>query len=134
MIVIDTNVLVALVLPKDPLHERATRDLERLVRQELVVLSVVLTEACFVLDAPGQRARLRALLVGLRARQESEPAWEPVFEWMARYADHEPDWVDACLVVMSDRERRIWTYDEEFRAIWRRLDGSKVPLAISKAR
>jgi predicted nucleic acid-binding protein len=129
MILIDTNVLVALVLPKDRLHRRAKEDLERLARHELRVLPSVLAEACFILGARGQRARLAEVLAGIHARPAAEPAWDAVFEWLARYADHEPDWADGCLVVMASKEQRIWTYDEEFRKIWRRLDGSRVPLA-----
>jgi predicted nucleic acid-binding protein len=133
VILLDTNVLVALVLPKDRLHERATSDLERLARQELRVLPSVLSEACFLLDRREQRARLEELLLALRARPAIEPAWDRVFEWLARYADHGPDWVDGCLVVAANREQRIWTYDGEFRSVWRRLDGSRVPLAPVRA-
>jgi predicted nucleic acid-binding protein len=134
VIVLDTNVLVALALPKDRLHERATRDLEKLVTRELRVLASVLAEACFLLGAREQRARLAALLAAIRVRPATEPAWERVFEWLARYADHEPDWVDACLVVIASGDHRIWTYDDEFRSVWRRLDGSRVPLAVSGTR
>ena len=132
MILIDTNVLVALVLPKDRLHERATRDLEKFVRQELRVLPAVLVEACFLLPRAQQRARLAELLGAVRVRQAHEPSWTLVFQWLGRYAEHEPDWVDASLVVMASREQRVWTYDEEFRTMWRRLDGTHVPLAASK--
>ena len=132
MILVDTNVLVALVMPKDRLHERATTDLEKLVSEDLRVLSGVLTEACFLLAGSRQRARLADLLTALGARQADEPIWNQVFEWLGRYADHEPDWVDACLVVLSDRDQRIWTYDDEFRTIWRRLDGTRVPLAVTR--
>lgn len=133
MILVDTNVLVALVLQKDPLHERATADLEKLARRDFEVFPGVLTEAAFILAQPGQRARLRDLLAVTRARQGNEPPWNYVFDWLVRYAEHEPDWVDACLVVSSGRERRIWSYDAEFRSTWRRLDGSRVPMAFSKA-
>lgn len=133
MILVDTNVLVALVLQKDPLHERAAADLERFAGREIDVLPGVLTEAAFILTQPRQRARLQELLAATRARQGTEPPWNQVFEWLVRYADHEPDWVDACLVVSSGRERRVWTYDSEFRSIWRRADGSRVPLASSRA-
>jgi predicted nucleic acid-binding protein len=131
VILVDTNVLVALVLPKDRLHKRATRDLETLVSRELRVLPSVLAESCFLLGQRGQRARLATLLAALRAQPATEPAWERVFEWLERYGEHQPDWVDACLVVMANREQRIWTYDDEFRSLWRRLDGSRVPLAVS---
>lgn len=130
MILVDTNVLVALVLPRDRLHARATRDLEKLVREELGVLPVVLTEACFILGGSAQRARLAELLGAIHARQALEPSFSTVFEWLARYAEHEPDWADASLVVMASRERRIWTYDGEFQTTWRRLDRSRVPLAV----
>lgn len=133
MILLDTNVLVALALPRDRLHQRATRDLEKLVRHELRVLPSVLAEACFLLTQAQQRARLAELLAGVRARQAVEPSWDRVFEWLARYAEHEPDWTDGCLVVMASREQRVWTYDDEFRSVWRRLDGTRVPLAVSSA-
>lgn len=133
MILIDTSVLVALVLPKDRLHAAAKKDLERLARHEFRVLPSVLAEACFILAGGGQRARLAEVLTGIRARPATEPAWASVFEWLARYADHEPDWADACLVVMANKEQRIWTYDDEFRKVWRRLDGSRVPLATAAA-
>ncbi len=131
MILVDTNVLVAITLPGDRLHERAVRDLERLVRQELRVLPSVLAEACFILEADAQRARLAELLSVIRAQPEVEPSWDRVFAWLARYAEHEPDWVDGCLVVLASRERRVWTYDREFSSVWRRFDGSRVPLAVS---
>ncbi|MBV9946076.1 MAG: type II toxin-antitoxin system VapC family toxin [Myxococcales bacterium] len=130
MILLDTNVLVALVLPRDRLHERAARDLERLARRELRVLASVLTEACFLLGERAQRDRLSGLLGAIRARPAVEPAWQAVFEWLARSAEHEPDWADGCLVLSASREQRVWTYDDEFRSVWRRLDGSRVPLAV----
>jgi predicted nucleic acid-binding protein len=130
MILIDTNVLVALVLQKDELHDRAVRDLGRLARRELFVVPAVLAEACFLLELREQRARLGELLARMRARPVSEPPWPVVFSWLHRYAEHEPDWADACMVVLASEEPfRVWTYDAEFRAIWRRLDGSRVPLA-----
>lgn len=131
MILVDTNVLVALVLRKDRLHRRAVRDLETLVRDDIGVMPSVVCEACFLLPSPEQRARVRDLLSTLRATVVNEPAWADVFAWLARYADHEPDWVDGCLVTLAERNRRVWTYDAEFRAVWRRRDGSPVPLATS---
>jgi predicted nucleic acid-binding protein len=130
VILLDTNVLVALVLRRDRLHERAASDLERLAKQELRVLPSVMAEACFLLGRRGQRERLADLLAAIRARPAVEPAWDRVFEWLAHYADHEPDWADGCLVVSASREQRVWTYDDEFRSIWRRPDGSRVPLAV----
>jgi predicted nucleic acid-binding protein len=58
------------------------------------------------------------------------PWWKEVFDWLDRYAEHEPDFADAQLAVISGRNRtdRVWTYDREFRDIWRRPDGSKIPV------
>lgn len=130
MILVDTNVLVALVLRGDPLHEQATRDLERLARRSFFVLQAVLAEAIFLLPAGEQRARLTRILTSVDARPAAEPPWLEVFSWLERYAEHEPDWADACLVVLARPKLfRVWTYDKEFQTVWRRLDGSRVPLA-----
>jgi len=33
------------------------------------------------------------------------------------------------VLASRDRRVRVWTYDDEFVTVWRRLDGSRVPLA-----
>jgi len=55
-----------------------------------------------------------------------------VFDWLDKYGDHDPDWADGCLAVLSGRNpaRKIWTYDREFRTTWRRPDGTALPLAV----
>jgi hypothetical protein len=55
-----------------------------------------------------------------------------VLAWLLEHADHHPDWTDACLAVLSGRDStlQVWTYDREFRATWRRPDGSAIPLAV----
>jgi predicted nucleic acid-binding protein len=136
VILVDTAPLVALSDPRDSLHSRAARDLDRLGRHPLATCSAVLTEACFLLAHPVQRERLRRLLVELPVRSvavaDEGPIWEDALRWMGRYAEHEPDWADAYLAVLSGRERRarVWTYDAEFRTTWRRLDGGRIPLAL----
>ncbi len=136
MILVDTAPLVALSDPRDALHSRAVRDLDRLARHPLATCSVVLAEACFLLDHPVQRERLRRLLAELPVRPvavaEEASVWEDAFRWMGRYAEHEPDWADAYLAVLSgkDTRARVWTYDGEFRTTWRRLDGGRIPLAV----
>ena len=99
----------------------------------------MLTEACFLLPHRAQRARLARLLVSLdlqpyESRDEGRLRVE-VFEWLAKYADHEPDWADGYLAVISGRETRwrVWTYDGEFRNVWRRANGSRIPLAVRAA-
>ncbi len=131
MILVDTNVLVALVDDRDGLHGRAAADLRRPRKQMLHVLDAVLSEACFLLPELAARERLRFLLTRLAIRSLSldETWWPDVFDWLERYAEHEPDLADAQLVVASGRNKcKIWTYDREFSSVWRRPDGSRVPL------
>ena len=55
-----------------------------------------------------------------------------VLDWLTKYADHEPDWADACLAILSERDKnlKVWTYDREFRTTWRRSNGTVIPLAV----
>ena len=55
-----------------------------------------------------------------------------IFEWLRRYASSRPDWTDALYVVLSGRDRslQVWSYDSEFATIWRRPDGSRIPLTV----
>lgn len=133
MILIDTNVLVALVDERDRLHTRATRDLGKL-KGPFGVLGVVLSEACFLLEDDYLRQRVSMLLERLPAVaiEPSTPWWNDVFAWLHRYAEHTPDLCDALLITQSSRTRApIWTYDTEFKTVWRNLDGRKVHLALS---
>jgi predicted nucleic acid-binding protein len=136
VILIDTTPLVALCDARDAKHRTALKHLESLAAQDFAVCDAVLTEACFHLSHQSQRQRLRAFLHDLRIRplpisHESE-FWLAVLDWLAKYADHDPDWADACLAVLSggDRDLKVWTYDREFRTIWRRPDGTTIPLAV----
>jgi predicted nucleic acid-binding protein len=134
VILVDAAPLVALCEPRDALNRIALRDLTRAAGQPLVLCGVVLTEVCALLPYPMQRRRLRRLIddfsVGAYPADDEPRLWRDVFAWLDRYAEHEPDWVDGYLAVVSARERqaRIWTYDREFRTIWRRPDGSRIPV------
>jgi len=137
VILVDTTPLVALCDPRDRLHARVLADLDRIGRRPLVVCEPVMTEACFLLERALQRQRLDRLCRELAMRPlptgESEAGrWRDVFLWLERYAEHEPDWADGYLAVVSGRERKakVWTYDSEFRTVWRRLDGTRIPLAV----
>lgn len=137
MILLDTAPVVALCDPRDSLNRRALRDLDRLARQPLLLCVPVLTEVCFLLRRRVQRERLRRFLTELSVtayRSDDEGGlWVEVFEWLMRYEEHDPDWADAYLAVISGRHSgvRVWTYDAEFRTIWRRPDGSRIPLAAT---
>lgn len=136
MILIDTTPLVALVDSRDAKHAVAVAHLRTLGREEFVVCDAVLTEACFHLPHTAQRQRLRFLVreLGVRALavDDDGEVWSAVFDWLLKYADHEPDWTDACLAVFSGRDRalKVWTYDQEFRTHWRRPNGTAIPLAV----
>jgi predicted nucleic acid-binding protein len=139
VILIDTGPLVALCDPRDRLHAAATSQLEALAGRDLRTCEPVLVETCFHLPHAAQRRRLRAIIETFEIRSAPQPPeegfWTDVFEWLAKYGDHDPDWADGCLAVLSglDRSAKVWTYDREFRTIWRQPDGSAIPMAV-KAR
>jgi predicted nucleic acid-binding protein len=135
VILVDANVLIALVDPRQTLHPAATADLKKLPGADLLVAAPVLSEVCHLLPAAHHRARIWELIGALHLRPPAIPndvhVWNEVFDWLARYAEHEPDWADAYLAVLCGRDKRlkVWTYDSEFRTVWRRPDGSRIPLA-----
>ena len=136
-ILVDTGPLVALCDARDEKHELAVKHLESLGSSELIVCDAVLTETCFHLPHRSQRQRLRALLDDLgvepTAGANGRTFWLEVLDWLAKYADHEPDWADGCLAVLSGRAKgaKVWTYDREFRTTWRRPNGTPIPLVVS---
>jgi predicted nucleic acid-binding protein len=136
MILVDTTALVALCDARDSKHRTAVKHLEALTGDDFAVCDAVLSEACFHLPHASQRLRLRALLRDLRMQPltgaGARDFWFDVLEWLAKYAAHEPDWADACLAVLSGRDvsLKVWTYDREFRTVWRRPDESAIPLAL----
>jgi predicted nucleic acid-binding protein len=136
MILVDTTPLVALCDTRDSLHRAAWRHLTGLARERFTVGDPALTEACFHLPHLSQRRRLRQLLeelnVSLLPTGTDMSFWWAVFDWIEKYAEHEPDWADGCMAVLCGRDRtlRVWTYDQEFRTTWRRPDGSAIPLAV----
>ena len=136
MILIDTTPLVALCDSRDSKHPTALKHLESFARDEFATCDAVLTEACFHLPHRSQRHRLRALLHDLGMHplpvNYDRDFWFEVLQWLAKYADHEPDWADACLAVLSGRHKalKVWTYDREFRTTWRRPNGTAIPLAV----
>lgn len=135
MILVDTAPLVAIVDPRDALHSTALKHLGALAPAGLWVCEAILTEACFHLPHRMQRERLRAALdeFYIDSLPTSDAGfWSDVFAWLGKYADHEPDWADGCIAVLCGHHKRlkVWTYDPEFRTIWRRPDGKAIPLAI----
>jgi predicted nucleic acid-binding protein len=136
LILVDTNVLVALVDPRDPCRQRVLADQKTLAGQRLALTSVVLSEAGFFLRHPVARAKLRTIIQELEMLVYPLPdeagLWSELFDWVQKYHAHAPDFVDAFLVILTSRDRKlkVWTYDSEFWTIWRRPDGSAIPLAV----
>ena len=136
MILIDAGPLVALCNPRDALHAVAIAEMASMADSQFALCEAVLIEACFHLRLAPQRRRLRDLLAQFNMTSllnTSEPAhWAEVFDWLSKYADHHPDWADGCIAVLCghDRKLKVWTYDSEFWTIWRRPDGSAIPMAL----
>jgi len=136
VILVDTGPLVALCDARDAIHAAAVRHARTLAGGELAVLDAVILEACFHLPHTSQRHRLRALLRDLRMGSvplDDERTFRvEVFDWLAKYEEHEPDWTDGCLAVLSghDKTAKVWTYDREFRTTWRRPNGTMIPMAV----
>ena len=135
MILIDTGPIVALCDPRDGQHAVALSQVARLVGAGLRTCDAVITEAVFHLPASAQRRRLALLLDELDievAPTHEAPFVNETFAWLQKYASHEPDWADACLAVLCSRNSRVkvWTYDREFRTIWRKPDGRPIPMAV----
>jgi predicted nucleic acid-binding protein len=137
VILLDTGPLVAVCDPRDRLNAKALRDLDRLAKRPLVVCEPVLTEACFHLRHRVQRERRHRFLADFAVqgdrRADVATFRLEVFAWLSRYEEHAPDWADGYLAVASSHERsaRVWTYDGEFRTLWRRPDGTRIPLAVT---
>jgi len=135
MILLDSGPLIALLDERDRLNRRAIRELKRAKGRELYTCSPVLTEVAFALPRPHHRRRLRSFLEKFNVRPalvaREEVLWPEVLDWLDQYADHDPDWADAWLAVLCQHEHRfrVWTFDREFRTVWRRPDGSSIPLA-----
>ena len=135
MILVDTGPLVALCDPRDGLHRTAVGHLRTLAKRNFAVCDAVLTEACVHLPHDSQRKRLRMLLqaltVALVPTTQDQRLVLDVFAWLEKYADHEPDWADGCLALLSERDSaKVWTYDREFRTTWRRRNGTAIPMAV----
>ena len=136
MILVDTAPLVALCDARDSQHAIAVEQLGKLASAGLCTCEAVLMESCFHLPHREQRQRLHALLDALAIASLPGPCdrrfWSDVFHWLTKYAEHEPDWADACIAVLCGHDNRlkVWTYDREFRTTWRRPDGTVIPLAV----
>lgn len=128
----DTGPLVALFEPRHRLRPRALDELGRAPEPRLVCPSL-LTEAFYLL---GSSAADRVLASVEREVFQLAPSskWEVLgmraLSWMQRYESSEPDFNDAFLVAWYEQEpgAKIWTFDAEFRDVWRTSRGKPIKL------
>lgn len=135
MILLDTNVILALLSPEERERRRVLEQWSRIRKQRLVLVSPVVIEVTHFLHKAYQLSAFSELMdqIGVEyLPSENVVAWPDVVQWMMQYQQHEPDYADAHLVLLSAAidKAKVWTNDSEFRTIWRRPDGSPVPLAI----
>jgi predicted nucleic acid-binding protein len=102
MILLDSNVLIALVDQRDPARERALYDLEKLESRGLLLTWPVATESLHFLKRVDQRRHLRELMEDLAIEflgAPDQPSFDEVLNWMFRYGDQKPDLADAYLFI-----------------------------------
>lgn len=132
---VDTGPLVGLLDERDGLHERALRTLVHAPKPRLVSQPVI-AEAIHLFGAhPVYVGRLAAALTEGTIELAVTAHWprlaKRTFAWMARFAEHRPDFVDAFLVAWHEEESgsRVWTFDSEFHSTWRTSKGKRIKLA-----
>jgi len=135
MILIDTNVVLALMNHNDPLYTVAAASTPAMRREGIVLVWPVFAELTHFFRRGDVYGKFEKLCTILNLRMEpSEHLIEQldVLHWLKQYATHRPDYADVHLVLLTAKLKhaKIWTFDSEFRTIWRRPDGSPVPLAI----
>ncbi|MBC7783845.1 MAG: type II toxin-antitoxin system VapC family toxin [Burkholderiales bacterium] len=137
MILVDTNVILGFLHP-DP-REKAIvrRQLTKINSSTFQLVPPVLQEVMSFLRSPRYMDLFLELIEDMNIEYldpGNDVPWREVLAWLKRYAEHRPDYADGYLVVLSgvNRKYKVWTNDREFRTIWRRPDGSAVPLAVRK--
>lgn len=131
----DSGPLVAFLDSSDQYHEWAT---EQFANQAgpLLTCEGAITEATHLLKDAGVPPRdvielVTRELVIIRFGLESN--LDRVHSLLKKYADTPMDFVDACLVVMTEEKRdcRLLTVDSDFR-IYRRFERQTIPLITPK--
>jgi predicted nucleic acid-binding protein len=135
-LLIDTGPVVALLDRSDVRHEWAVEQFSHLTSPLATCEGVICEATHLLLDAgvePGGVLELMDReLISIRFDLESN--LNRVLTLMKKYADTPMDFVDACLVVMTEAKRdcRLLTLDSDFRC-YRRFERQAIPL-ITPAR
>jgi uncharacterized protein len=129
-VLIDTNVLVAVLSESDPLQGEARRLYDE-CSGSLVTCWPVLAESMHLLrrTATGRDALLRACANPelLEIAQLEAADVMPIRSWVLDYADQRPDFADACLVHIAERDsiRRVLSFDDDF-LVYRTASGRRL--------
>ena len=126
----DTGPLYAAADSSDAHHERAHRELKRLVRERrdvLVVYPILLEAYTLVLYRLGKSAAsnwLNDVLTGSTLLNPSSEDYRTAVRRLVKLQDQPISLFDATLAVVSDRlSTEVWTYDHHFdllrTAVWR---------------
>lgn len=132
-LLIDTGPLVALLDRSDAHHEWAVEQFSQLASSP-VTCEGAISEATHLLQDAGVKPWGVLELVGrkiISVRFNLEPNLDRVLALMKKYADTPMDFVDACLVAMTEEKRdcQLLTLDSDFK-IYRRFERQVIPLII----
>lgn len=129
----DSGPLVALLDRSDAHHEWVTGQFSQLTGP-LLTCEGAITEAMHLLTDSGVHSwgvleLIERKIVSMQFDLESN--LDRVLSLMKKYADTPMDFVDACLVTMTEAKRdcRLLTLDSDFR-IYRRFERQTIPLII----
>lgn len=129
-VIADTGPLYAAVDPDDRYHQRARRELKRLVRDrhELVIAYPTLLESytllLYRLGRPTAQKWLNEVLMGAAFVNPTPEDYRDAAKKVLAFTDQEITLFDATVAVLADRLAfRVWTYDHHFdvmcAAVWR---------------
>jgi uncharacterized protein len=127
----DSGPLVALLNHRDEHHEWACEQFKHFTNP-LLTCEGAITEASYLLQADGLPPWAVVELVErgiVIIRFDLESDLDRILSLMKKYADTPMDFVDACLVVMTEEKRdcRLLTLDSDFR-VYRRFERQTIPL------
>jgi predicted nucleic acid-binding protein len=129
----DSGPLIALLDSSDQHHNWAVEQFSHL-SGALVTCEGAITEATHLLQDAGVKPWGVLELIErkiISVQFDLEPNLDRVFSLMKKYADTPMDFVDACLVTMTEAKRdcRLLTLDSDFR-FYRRFERQAIPLII----
>jgi predicted nucleic acid-binding protein len=129
----DSGPLIALLDSSDQHHDWTVEQFSHL-SGALVTCEGAITEATHLLQDAGVKPWGVLELIErkiISVQFDLEPNLDRVFSLMKKYADTPMDFVDACLVTMTEAKRdcRLLTLDSDFR-FYRRFERQAIPLII----